>query len=245
MWTALLACVLLGVRRLWRWPEPRQGSPDRSATDQGGCGIDERLGAADADDTAFRRRMWRSLTPVMQLTFRQKDGAVRLARCPRIRISCMVHSTRWAALHPSESASSSSRTTQPRRWRRCSIASRPSSFRRSPTCSSATTQARTRRSSSVSATSKSPSCRSRSFGDRATSATAATRRPRTAGRSSTSSTSSCCCTATASTRPSTCRRWCKPLLDGECDAVFGSRMMDKGRRGAAVCRSTSSSGTGS
>ena len=41
---------------------------------------------------------------------------------------------------------------------------------------------------------------------RGTSATAATRRPATAGRSSRTSTSSCCCTATASTRPSFCPR---------------------------------------
>ena len=47
-------------------------------------------------------------------------------------------------------------------------------------------------------------------------------------RSSTAGTSSSCCTATASTRRSSCRRWSRRSVRGEADAVFGSRMMEPG-----------------
>ena len=64
-------------------------------------------------------------------------------------------------------------------------------------------------------------------------ATAATRSSATATPSTTASTSWCCCTATGSTRPRRCRNLLQPILDGEADAVFGSRMMEPGaaRRG--------------
>ena len=63
---------------------------------------------------------------------------------------------------------------------------------------------------------------------RRTSATAATRRPATRGRSTTASTSSCCCTATASTPRSSSRTSSRRWPRGEADAVFGSRMMHAG-----------------
>ena len=56
-------------------------------------------------------------------------------------------------------------------------------------------------------------------------ATAATRSGATGTPSTTAGTSSCCCTATGSTPPSCLVDIVEPIVRGEADAVFGSRIM--------------------
>ena len=94
-------------------------------------------------------------------------------------------------------------------------------------------QPRRHATSSGSATGRSLICRSRSSRTRRTRATAATRSGATAGPSSTTGTSSCCSMATASTHPSCSQQIVAPIDRGEAEAVFGSRVMNKGeaRRG--------------
>ena len=48
------------------------------------------------------------------------------------------------------------------------------------------------------------------------------------GDRATASTSSCCCTATGSTRPSACPTWWRRSSTATADAVFGSRMIERG-----------------
>ena len=97
-------------------------------------------------------------------------------------------------------------------------------------CWCSTIRRRTARSSRPATPSATARCRSRCTccSTPSTRATAGTRRSATTSPSSTASTSSRWCTATASTRPSACPDLVAPLRDGEADAVFGSRMLEKG-----------------
>ena len=107
-------------------------------------------------------------------------------------------------------------------------------------CWCSTIRRRIARSSRAAACSARARCRSRSTcsSTRSTRDTAATRRSATTSRSSAASTSSRWCTATGSTRRSVCPDLVRPLRDGEADAVFGSRMLERGgaraRRHAAL-----------